>query len=94
MNKPKFKVGDVVTYRFTKDLPNDKYYNGGECHGDNQGIIKHYLDYDESKKCWKIQVTSTNWLYTMLESEFIEFGPLKKTTTKKKTTTINDYAIW
>lgn len=95
----RFKAGDTVTYRFTRDLPNNKYNYGGECQGDYKGIIKEYRIYNEGAKCWSILVTSgKDWCFSMLESEFLEFGTPKKKETKKKetkkTTTINDYSIW
>ncbi len=81
--EPKFKVGDKVTYKSLEEA-GGRYYHGGGDHGGSVGTIVEYLRYNESKKCYKISVTSKeNFNYSMLESEFREYDKLKPSVSSK-----------
>ena len=74
MKKPKFKVGDKVTYKSVKELPGGNYCYNGEDHGGFIGVIREYSQYIDSVDCYKIYVsTNGHDTYAMLESEFVEY---------------------
>ena len=79
MNEPKFKVGDKVTYKKSKDCidynGNHGYYHGGVDNGGYIGVIDSYRDYNYNMRCYEIVVTNIfDGFYTMLESEFVEYN--------------------
>jgi small-conductance mechanosensitive channel len=68
----KFKVGDKVTYKYQKDLPEGSYRYGGTCQGGYVGTVKQIVDKN------KIFVTYNDDgdLFSMQPSEFVEYdGP-------------------
>ena len=70
----KFNVGDKVTYKSKDQFPDGKYEYGGVNQGGYVGKITSYLDFQPSKDCWKISVTTSNGCdFNMLESEFEEY---------------------
>lgn len=72
--KPKFKVGDYVTYKDIKDLPNNKYQFGGRNQAGYCKQIVSYGMYLEHHQCFKITVKANSPLdYVMLEYEFKEY---------------------
>jgi len=80
MKEKRFKVGDIVTYKSTKDCvgrygTKEQYYYSGYDQGGFVGKIVSYSFYDEKMGCWKIRVTikEQGYNYTMLESEFLEY---------------------
>jgi len=75
MKEQKFKIGDKVTYKNKNDCPNNKYRYNGENQGGYVGTIKEYGEFIEEHDCYRISVTqkSSDYLYNMLESEFIEY---------------------
>lgn len=74
MKQPVFKVGDLVTYKYSKDCPNNKYYYGGECHGGWRGKVISIASWKSDKNCYDIIVTTkTESEYVMVESEFLEY---------------------
>lgn len=84
MKKKRFKVGDKVTYKDGNHCTNGAYYYGAYYYGgSNQcgyvAMIIKYLQYNEEKQCWKIEVTVKhgNHTYKMLECEFEEYDMVK-----------------
>ena len=75
--KPKFKIGDKITYKDLLSLPNKQYYYGGSNHFMNIGTIRNYGRYIQEKGCYVIGVTCNSWMFTMLESEFLEYDEIK-----------------
>jgi len=80
VEEKRFKVGDKLTYKFIKYLPDGKYCDGGSCQGGFIGKIKEYRRYSNQRKCWSILVESRDSFHlSMLEDEFIEYhGPMVK----------------
>jgi hypothetical protein len=75
MNKPRFKVGDIATYRL--DLT-DYHFFGDVCPG-YQGTVEGITGYIEEKDCYRLRVTHRDGgFYAMLESEFEEYEELGK----------------
>lgn len=72
MKQPRFKAGDMVTYKYKKDLTGG-YMFGGICLGGYIGTIKCYRQYMERHGCYEISVTTGSGTYAMLESEFLEY---------------------
>ena len=76
---PRFKVGDEITYKARKDLPDQRYQFGGEDHGGFLGRIQSYIEYVPEKDCYKIDVEArASSSYSMLESEFLEYDEVVK----------------
>ena len=76
MREPRFKVGDLVTYKRHKDCKGGKYYFGGAepKEGERQQAILDYLDFSESRGCCEIRVNHPkDSVYLMYEDEFEEF---------------------
>jgi hypothetical protein len=70
--EPRFKVGDKVTYKSTKEC-GGSYYFGRE---NQEGVIGEVIeiqDYCEKHNCYYIVVTKKPTHYTMLECEFKEY---------------------
>lgn len=76
--KPRWKVGDFVTYKHHKDLPDQKYRFGGV---DQEGLVRkitHYGEFIKEHNCYKIEVESNySFSFEMLESEFQEWDSPK-----------------
>jgi hypothetical protein len=56
------------------------YYHGGGDQGGYVGKILNYKCFNNNKSCWEIFVTyqdSSEWTFTMLESEFEEYNKPK-----------------
>lgn len=79
MKKKRFKVGDKVTYKYNNHCTNGKYYYGGNNQCGYVGMIIRYLQYNEEKQCWKIEVTVKhgNHTYYMFECESEEYDMVK-----------------
>ena len=75
--KPKFKIGDKITYKDLLLLPNKKYKFGGGNQFMNTGTIVNYGDYIKEEGCYTILVTAKLWMFNMLESEFLEYDEIK-----------------
>jgi len=75
MKDPKFKVGDIVTYKYKKSLSDGIYHWGGPCLGGFGGKITMIIDFIPDKDCYGILVTCDERenTFTMLESEFEEY---------------------
>jgi hypothetical protein len=103
----RFKVGDVVTYISKKEsaamkLRDDRcieYRYGGECRSGRTGEIINYRTYNESAKCWSIEVSlitdgyeheyEFSSSYAMLECEFHEYAQ-----NTANGSVITSYEIW
>jgi hypothetical protein len=73
----RFKVGDKVTYKSIKSLPDSRYNYGGCDQGLFVGTIKYYGSYYPEYGCYSIYVsTKTEGDYNMLESEFFEYDSI------------------
>ena len=77
--EPKFKVGDIVTFKDRKDCKSEDgkikmYWFGGENYGGKKVPVTKVLDFVPVKNCYKIEVNinHTN-IYWMLECEFQEY---------------------
>ena len=81
MKEKRFQVGDKVTYKDTNELPDEKYYYGGDNQKGFVGTITEYLEFQEELNCYKIEVTQEYEVfnnYSMLESEFEEYDDVQK----------------
>ncbi len=77
--EPKFKVGQTLTYKYSP------YHYGGHCRGGLVGKVDEIGPYNADLGCFDIHVTCENpkpgmgsYTYTMLESEFQEYGTPKE----------------
>lgn len=81
--EPKFKVGDIVTFKDRKDCEYKdgqigKYWFSGENYGGKKVPVIKVLDFVPVKNCYKIEVASGHTLnYIMLECEFQEYDAKK-----------------
>jgi hypothetical protein len=73
MKEPRFKVGDIVTFKGKHEMPGEKYYYGGDC----QEGVKGKIVYRDGNNSVKVDFISKVYggprQYTMLESEFVEY---------------------
>lgn len=78
--KPRFKVGDNVTYKDKKTLLKGAYYFSGVNLAGFVGEIICIDSYLENVNCYSIQVTYGIGIscYKMIESEFEEYDIIKK----------------
>jgi hypothetical protein len=73
MKKPRFKVGDIVTFKGKHECSWNKYYYGGDCQEGVKGKIV-YRDGNNSVEVDFIsKVDGRPRQYTMLEDEFVEY---------------------
>lgn len=84
--KPRFKVGDIVTFKDRKDCEHEdgqigKYWFGGENYDGKKVPITTIGEYMPAKNCYVIEVGQT-LNYLMLECEFQEYDAEKIETSK------------
>jgi hypothetical protein len=76
MKEPRFKVGDIVTFKGRHELPSKKYSDGGYC----QEGVKGKIVYHDGKSSIGVdfisKVDGRPRQYTMLENEFKEYDSL------------------
>ena len=79
-HKPRFKVGDLLTYK-DEDTLMLNYHHGGDNQSGFIGTVKKIKEYDTYKNCFALMVTAKeDYEYKMLENEFEEWGtPLEPT---------------
>jgi hypothetical protein len=76
MKEPRFKVGDIVTFKGKHEMPGEKYYYRGDCQEGVKGKIV-YRDGNNSVEVEFIsKVDGRPRQYTMLENEFKEYDSL------------------
>ena len=76
--KPKFKIGDKITYKYLEDLENKDYYYKGVCCGGQVGEVVDVLGFNNLQKCYDLQVTNNHGTYRMCECEFLEYNKFIK----------------
>ena len=71
----RFKVGDKVTYKKSRDCVDGVYYHGGNNKGGYVGTVIKVGDFKVDRDCYSISVTinEDGSCYGMLESEFVEY---------------------
>ena len=95
MKKPVFKIGDCVTYKCTKDLPNGEYVYSGNDIGGHVGEIVDISEYNSEHDCYVIEVTAdcdeaSCGSYSLLEFEVLEYDTIIKSMSEDEDTDDED----
>ena len=95
MKKPVFKIGDYVTYKCTKDLPNGEYIYSGNDIGGHVGEIVDISEYNSEHDCYVIEVTAdcdeaSCGSYSLLEFEVLEYDTIIKSMSEDEDTDDED----